>query len=49
MHNNAIDRMSLNNQLYLGRLYKLGRVDFEEYCEDISNLSQGNNAGIVTE
>ena len=25
-------------QLPYGRLYKLGRVDFEDYCEEISHL-----------
>ena len=32
-----------------GRFYKLGRVDFEEYFEDISHLFRRRNTSIVTE
>ncbi len=37
-----------NATTILGRFYKLGRDDFEEYFEEISQLSQRRNASIVT-
>ncbi len=29
--------------------YLLGLLDYDEYCENISNLSQRYNASVVTE